>query len=110
MEGVAAERTDEEDEIRISWDALDQTDLNALGPNLFKARLTVIFEGGGDEDAGHVALGDSSLVVDEVEFTKELTVSMAGTRRLCTQRHCRGRFRLGYACSQFHDRHHCPSG
>ena len=77
--GLAVERTDKDDEIRVSWDALDLTGLNALGPNVLKSRLTVIVEGGGDEDALNVALGDTGLVVDNVDFTKVLTVSVAIT-------------------------------
>ena len=79
MEGLAVERTGAGDEIRISWDALDLADLNALGPNVLKSRLTVIVEGGGDENAMNVALGDTGLVVDGVDFTKVLTVSVAIT-------------------------------
>ena len=79
VDGLAVERTDEEDEIRISWDALDLTDLDVLGSNYLKARLTVIVEGGGDEDARNVALGDTDLVVGDVEFTKNLAVSVAIT-------------------------------
>ena len=79
LKGLAVERTDKGDEIRISWDALNLSDLDELGPNAFKARLTVIIEDGGVDDAMNVALGDTSLVVDDVEFTKELTVSVAIT-------------------------------
>ena len=79
VSGLAVERTDEEDEIRISWDALQRSDLSALGPNVLKARITVIVEGGGIDDDRHVALGDTDLVVDRVEFTKDLTVSVALT-------------------------------
>ena len=77
--GLAVERTDADDEIRISWHALESSELDTLGTNVFKARLTVIVEGGGVDDAMNVALGDTSLVVDEVEFTKDLTVSLAIT-------------------------------
>ena len=44
--GLTVERTDEEDEIRISWDALDPRNLKALGPNVLKSHLSVIVEGG----------------------------------------------------------------
>jgi hypothetical protein len=74
--GLAIDRTDEPKEIRVSWDALDSTTLGRLGPNGYKARLTVIVEG---QSARNVALGDTSLVVDDIDFTKELTVSVAVT-------------------------------
>ena len=79
VKGLAVERTDEEDEIRISWDALERSDLGDLGGNVLRARITVIVEGGGIDDARHVALGDTNLVIDKVEFTKDLTVSVALT-------------------------------
>jgi hypothetical protein len=79
VNGLSVERTDEEDEIRISWDALNQDDLSDLGANVLRARITVIVEGGGIDDARHVALGDTDLVVEKVEFTKDLTVSVALT-------------------------------
>ena len=79
VEGLAVERIDSGDEIRVSWDALDPSDLEVLGSNALKARLTVIVEGGGVDNAMNVALGDTSFVVEDVEFTKELTVSVAMT-------------------------------
>ena len=79
VEGLAVERTEEEDEIRISWKALDIAGLNELGANILTARLTVIVEDGGGEDPRNVALGEISMVVDEVDFAKELTVSVAIT-------------------------------
>ena len=74
--GLTIDRTDEEDEIRISWDALDTAALSSLGPNGYKARLTVIVE---DEDPRNMALGDTNLVVGDIDFTKALTVSVAIT-------------------------------
>ena len=74
--GLTIDRTDEDDEIRISWDALDTTVLSSLGPNGYRARLTIIVDG---EDARNVALGDTSLVVDDIDFAEDLTVSMAIT-------------------------------
>ena len=74
--GLTIDRTDEEDEIRISWDALDSATLSKLGPNGYKARLTIIVEG---EDPQDRALGDTNLVVDDIDFTKALTVSVAVT-------------------------------
>ena len=79
VDGLAVERTDADDEIRISWEALNTSDLVELSTNVLKARLTVIVEGGGVDDAMNVALGDTSLVIDGVEFTKDLTVSLAVT-------------------------------
>ena len=79
VEGLAVERTEEEDEIRISWNALDIAGLHELGANVLKARLTVIVEDGGDEDPRNVALGEISMVVDKVDFAKDLTVSVAIT-------------------------------
>ena len=76
IDGLTIDRTDEEDEIRISWDSLDTADLSSLGPNGYRARLTVIVDG---EDARNVALGDTSLVVSDIDFAEDLTVSVAVT-------------------------------
>ena len=76
VDGLTIDRTDEEDEIRISWDSLDTADLSSLGPNGYKARLTVIVDG---EDARNVALGDTNLVIDGIDFAEDLTVSVAIT-------------------------------
>ena len=76
IEGLTIDRTDKEDEIRVSWDALDSATLSRLGPNGYRARLTIIVEG---QDAMNVALGDTSLVVDDIDFTSALTVSVAVT-------------------------------
>ena len=74
--GLTIDRTDEDDEIRISWDALDTASLSSLGPNGYRARLTVIVDG---ESARNVALGDTNLVVDGIDFAEDLTVSVAVT-------------------------------
>ena len=80
VDGLAVDRTDEEDEIRISWDALSDAALNSLGPNGYRARLTVIVEGSDNDDIkNNVALGDTSLVVDKVKYTRDLTISVAIT-------------------------------
>ena len=79
VDGLAIDRTDEEDEIRISWDVLDSASLSRLGPNGYRARLTVIVDQGVGEDARNVALGDTRLVVDKIDFAKDLTVSVAVT-------------------------------
>ena len=79
VNGLAIDRTDKEDEIRISWDALSGTALSSLGPNGYRARLTVIVEGSGSDKKNNVALGDTSLVVDKVDFATDLTVSVAIT-------------------------------
>ena len=76
VSGVTIDRTDNDDEVRISWDALESAQLSQLGPNGYRARLTVIVEG---QSARHVALGDTSLVVDHIDFTESLTVSLALT-------------------------------
>ncbi len=79
VSGLAVDRTDKEDEIRISWDALSSTVLDKLGVNLVHAGFTVIVEGGEKdlEDGG--PLGTTSLVVKGIEYTKDLTVSVAIT-------------------------------
>ena len=79
VDGLAVDRTDEEDEIRISWDALTDAELGSLGPNGYRARLTVIVEGSGSDEKNNVALGDTSLVVNGVDFAKDLTISVAIT-------------------------------
>ena len=76
VDGLTIDRTDEEDEIRISWDALTSASLSSLGPNGYRARLTVIVDG---EDARNVALGDTNLVVSGIDFAEDLTVSVAIT-------------------------------
>ena len=76
VDGLTIDRTDEEDEIRISWDALTSASLSSLGPNGYRARLTVIVDG---EDARNVALGDTDLVVSGIDFAEDLTVSVAIT-------------------------------
>ena len=82
VDGLAVDRTDEEKEIRISWDALTDAELSSLGPNGYRARLTVIVEGG-SEDGGdlsnNVALGDTSLVVGDVTLASDITISVAIT-------------------------------
>ena len=76
VDGLTIDRTDEEDEIRIAWDALSSASLSSLGPNGYRARLTVIVDG---EDARNVALGDTDLVVSGIDFAEDLTVSVAIT-------------------------------
>ena len=76
VDGLTIDRTDEDDEIRIAWDELDSATLSSLGPNGYRARLTVIVDG---EDARNVALGDTWLVVDDIDFAEDLTVSVAIT-------------------------------
>ncbi len=80
VSGLAIDRTDENDEIRISWDQLETAALSGLGTNAYRARLTVLVEGGGDHDAMNLALAETSLVVDEVSFTDALTISVAVTQ------------------------------
>ncbi len=81
VDGLTIDRTDEEDEIRISWDALTSASLSSLGPNGYRARLTVIVDG---EDARNVALGDTNMVVSDIDFAEDLTVSVAITLKVTT--------------------------
>ena len=80
VSGLTVARTDESDEIRISWDGLDITSVSGLDTKAYKARLTVIVEGGGDQEPMNMALGETSLVVDEVSVTEALTISVAVTQ------------------------------
>ena len=49
----------------ISWDALDPRTLaTRLGPNVHRATLTLIVEGGGNEEPIRLSLGDTSEVID----------------------------------------------
>ena len=60
ISGLTVEHTDQADEIRISWDALDPRTLaTRLGPNVHKATLTLIVEGGGNEKPIRLSLGDT---------------------------------------------------
>ena len=79
VSGLAVDRTDKEDEIRISWDALSSTVLDKLGVNLIEAGFTVIVEGGVEDLKDGGPLGTTSLVVKGIEYTKDLTVSVAIT-------------------------------
>ena len=64
----------------MSWEALDTATLGSrLGANGYLAKLTVIVENSGVE-AMNVALGETTLLVEGIEFTKELTVSVAVTQ------------------------------
>ena len=76
VDGLTIDRTDEEDEIRISWESLDLADRSSLGPNRDLAELTVIVDG---EDARNVALGRTNLVISDIDFAEDLTVSVAVT-------------------------------
>ena len=81
VSGLAIDRTDKEDEIRVSWDALTDAELDSLGSNFKFASLTVIVEDGDGEadepDKGN--LGDTWLVVKGISFASEITVSVAIT-------------------------------
>ena len=79
VNGLAVDRTDEEDEIRISWEAVSDAVLGSLGPNGYRAAMTVIVEGSGEDIKNSVALGDTSLVVKKVKYTEDLTISVAIT-------------------------------
>ncbi len=79
VDGLTIDRTEEDDEIRVSWDTLDAATLSSLGLNGYKARLTIIVDDGDDTVDANVALGDTSKVFDAIDFTKELDVSVAMT-------------------------------
>lgn len=80
VSGLAIDRTDDGDELRVSWEALDTVALvSRLGPNGYLAKFTVIVENGGVQSM-NVALGETTLLVEGIEFTKELTVSVAITQ------------------------------
>ncbi len=81
MTGLAVERTDEADEIRVSWDALTVETLG-LGRLSFATVMTVIVE---DEANNrkikevHEALGTSSVTLDGIDLARDLDVSVALT-------------------------------
>ena len=80
VSGLTIDRTDDGDELRVSWEALDTAALaNRLGANGYLSKLTVVVENGGVETM-NVALGETTLVVEDVKFTQELTVSVAVTQ------------------------------
>ena len=80
VSGLTIDRTDDGDELRVSWEALDTAALaSRLGANGYLSKLTVIVENGGVESM-NVALGETTLLVEDVEFTQELTVSVAVTQ------------------------------
>ena len=81
VSGLTIDRTDDGDELLVSWDAIDTATLaSRLGPNGYLAKLTVIVKNGAIEESMNVALGETNLLVDDVSFTKELTVSVAMTQ------------------------------
>ena len=80
VDGLAVDRTDEEDEIRISWDALTDAELGSLGPNGYRARLTVIVEGSGSDEnptTWHWAI--QVWLSTKLTFATDLTISVAIT-------------------------------
>ena len=71
VSGLAIDRTDDGDELRVSWEALDTVALvSRLGPNGHLAKFTVIVENGGVQSM-NVALGETTLLVEGIEFTKK---------------------------------------
>ena len=80
VRGLTLERTEGVDLLRISWDAIDTAALTtSLGPNGFLPQLTIIVGNGELDYPMIVALGENSLVVENVSFTEELTVAVAIT-------------------------------
>ena len=80
VSGLTIDRTDDGDELRVSWDALDTAALaSRLGANGYLSKLTVIVENGGIETM-NVAVGETTVLVEDVEFTKDVTVSVAMTQ------------------------------
>ena len=73
-------RTDDEKEIRVSWDAVDTAILSGLGVNAYKARLTIFVDDDGVIDKENVALGDTYWVFDDIDFANNVTVSVAITQ------------------------------
>ncbi len=80
VSGLTVNRTDEEDEIRVAWDAPDLNGLAShLGSDALKARMTIIVDGDGEEITKQEALGENSLVIDGIQPTLDLTVSVGIT-------------------------------
>ncbi len=81
VSGLTVDLADQADEIRISWDALDPRTLaTRLGPNVHRATLTLIVEGGGNEEPIRLSLGNTSGVVDGLPYTEPLLVSLSVTQ------------------------------
>ncbi len=81
VSGLTVDFTDQADEIRISWDALDPRTLETrLGPNMHRATLTLIVEGGGNEEPIRLSLGDTSEVINGLPHTQPLLVSLSLTQ------------------------------
>ena len=81
VSGLNVDFTDQADEIRISWDALDPRALETrLGPNTHKATLTLIVEGGGNEEPIRLSWGDTSEVVDGLPHIQPLVISLSVTQ------------------------------
>ena len=80
VNGLTIDRTDDEKEIRVSWDELDTSVLNSLGANGFRAGLTIIVDVDGDIDKQSAALLATSKVFDDIDFANDVTVSVAITQ------------------------------
>ena len=76
---VQVARTEEADELRVSWPALDIPSLG-LGAGLYRTQITVIAEGPGSPVTRHVSLGSTSVTLDDLEPAGEWEVSVALTR------------------------------
>lgn len=77
---VKVARTEETDELRVSWPALNVPALG-LGDGLYATQITVIAEGPGSTVTRHVSLGSTSVTLDDLEPAGEWEISVALTRR-----------------------------
>ena len=77
---VKVARTEETDELRVSWPALNVPALG-LGDGLYATQITVIAERPGSTVTRHVSLGSTSVTLDDLEPAGEWEISVALTRR-----------------------------
>lgn len=76
---VTITRTEETDELLVSWPVLDVPSLG-LGAGIYRTQITVIAEGPGPTVTRHVSLGSKSVTLDDLEPAGEWEVSVALTR------------------------------
>lgn len=77
LSGLRASRTDEEDELKVSWAMTDPASWG-LGRD-YRSQITIIVEGTDDEKTS-LALGRNEYTFDGIEFADDLTVSVAVVR------------------------------
>ena len=77
LSGLRASRTDEEDELKVSWAMTDPASWG-LGRD-YRSQITIIVEGTDDEKTS-LALGRNEYTFDGIEFAADLTVSVAVVR------------------------------